>query len=266
MSRLNPRDSGPGPFHADQLRSGDRYELSQGHAIYCSPTGGDGARGALTGGGVLHSDPAVEEAGLDAGYAPDAGTLRAPDIAVGNVPDRPGWISGVPALAVEYASVGQDEAELQAKITELLTRGTQLVWVVRLLGPRFVEIYAPEQEMRRAAPGEELTADGILHNPVPVEALFDRRVADDATLRNLLQRRGYEALDAVRDEGRQEGRQSGITAGKRHAVEQFLNARFGALSDHAISALHAADDARLDEITRRVAVASALEDIFPVDP
>ena len=48
----------------------------------------------------------VEEAGFDAGYSPDEGTLRAPDIAVGNVPQQLGWIRGAPALAVEYASVG----------------------------------------------------------------------------------------------------------------------------------------------------------------
>ena len=28
-----------GPFHADQLRDGDRYELSQGHPLYCAPAG-----------------------------------------------------------------------------------------------------------------------------------------------------------------------------------------------------------------------------------
>jgi hypothetical protein len=42
---------------------------------------------------------------------------------------------------------------------------------------------------------------GVLRNPVPVEALYDRRAAHRVTLRNLLQRQGYENLDAVRAEG-----------------------------------------------------------------
>lgn len=42
-----------------------------------------------------------------------------PNIAVGNVPDDPGWVRGVPPLAVEYADVGQDEADLQSKIRAL---------------------------------------------------------------------------------------------------------------------------------------------------
>lgn len=31
--------SGRGPFRADQLKEGDRYELSGGHPIYCAPVG-----------------------------------------------------------------------------------------------------------------------------------------------------------------------------------------------------------------------------------
>jgi hypothetical protein len=52
---------------------------------------------------VLGTDPAVRELGTDPGYRPDAGTLRAPDIGVGNVPSSAGTIAGVPMLAVEYA-------------------------------------------------------------------------------------------------------------------------------------------------------------------
>lgn len=195
-----------GPFHADQVRAGDRYELSNGHSIHCAPTGGDGARGTVAGAEVLDTDPAVDSAGIDAGFSPSPKTLRAPDIALGNVPDRPGWISGVPPLAVEYASTGQDEDELQAKIAELLEAGTRWLWVVRLVGPRRVEVHEKGQPMRTFGPGEELRAPGVLRNAVPVEALYDRSVAHDLTLRNLLQRRGYESLDEVREEGREEGR------------------------------------------------------------
>ena len=50
------------------------------------------------------------------GYAIDERNLRAPDLAVGNVPSRHGWVTGVPPLALECADEGGDEAELQKRI------------------------------------------------------------------------------------------------------------------------------------------------------
>lgn len=98
MSRPFPTPHGP--FRADQIRSGDPYELSSGHVIHCMTTGGLGSRATLVGGAVLDSDPAVESAGVDTGYSPSDDVLRAPDVAVGNVPDSPGWVRGAPPLAV----------------------------------------------------------------------------------------------------------------------------------------------------------------------
>lgn len=194
-----------GPFRADQLRSGDPYELDDGHPVECLPSGGRHSKANLTGGLALETDPAVESAGFDTGFSPDEKNLRAPDIAVGNVQDDPGWASGAPPLAVEYADLGQDEKDLQAKIGTLLGSGARFVWVVRLTGMRRVEVYEPNAPHYLAYPGQHLEAPGILDNPVPVEALYDPDAAHDTALRNLLQRRGYADLEAVRDEGREEG-------------------------------------------------------------
>ena len=71
------------------------------------------------------------------------------------------------------------------------------IWVVRLTGPRRVEVHEKGRAMRLCMPGDELTAPGILKNPVPVLAMYDREAAHEATLRNLLQRRGYESLRCV---------------------------------------------------------------------
>lgn len=173
-----PRPAEVGPFKVEQLRPGDRYELSQGHAFYCAPTGADGARRVGTGFTVLDTDPAVNEAGVDTGYALDAGTLRAPDIAVGHVPDRPGWVTdGVPPLAVEYAGQCQDETALGTKIDELLARGTRYLWVIRLTEPRHVEIHEPGQLVRTVGLDGVLEAPGVLQNPVPVRTLFEREAA-----------------------------------------------------------------------------------------
>ncbi|MFO0591154.1 MAG: Uma2 family endonuclease [Polyangiaceae bacterium] len=199
---------------ASDLRPGDRYELSDGRAIYCAPTGGDGSRNTVVGAQVLDTDPAVETSGMDAGFSPSPRQLRAPDIAVGNVPDKPGWIEGAPPLAVEYASSGQDEGELRQKIRELLAAGTRWVWVVRLLGERHVEVHEKDRPLMRYRIGEKLRAPGVLRNEVPVEAMFDRDVAHEVALRNLLQRKGYDGLESVRTEGRAEGREEGRVEGR----------------------------------------------------
>jgi hypothetical protein len=219
-----PAQDPQGPFRADQIKDGDRYELSGGHPIYCAPAGPEHAGRNLSGGGVLDTDPAVDWAGVDAGFAPTADLLRAPDIAVAPpalVASQRGWIPGVPPLAVEYASHGQDEDARQAKIADLLGQGTRAVWVVRLVGPRRVEVHRP-RPLRVFGPGEQLTAPGVLRNPVPVEALYDRNAAHEAGFRNLLQRRGYEDLDQVRDEGREQGKAEGRAEGEAAGICQGL--------------------------------------------
>lgn len=249
----------PGPFHVDQIRPGDRYELSDGHPVYCAPTGGEGARRNGTGFEVLDSDPEVEEAGVDAGYAPTKNTLRAPDISVGNVPDKPGWIAGAPPLAVEYAGTGQDERELQEKIVDLLKLGTRWIWVVRLVGPRRVEVYEPGLAVRTVGPGAELVAPGVLRNPVPVEALYDRRAAHEVTLRNLLQRKGYDGLDAVLEEGRQEGRLEAAAG----AVLAVLDARRISLSTTERARIaQCRDQATLDRWIGSAATVTSARDLF----
>lgn len=222
----HPRHQTRGPFFAEQLRDGDPYELSNGHPIECLPAGGRHARANLVGGLAMETDPEVEDAAVDAGYAFGPQDLRAPDIAVGNVPDAPGWIAGVPPLAVEYADRGQDEPELQDKIRELLAAGTRYLWVVRLHGPRRVEVHEPGQPCRTLYPGQELRAPGVLKNPLPVEALYDPKAAHEVALRNLLQRKGYNSLDAVLDQGKVEGK----AEGELGLVLRLLDKRLGGLS------------------------------------
>jgi Uma2 family endonuclease len=231
-----------GPFQVEHLRDGDRYELSHGHPIYCAPSGRDHAGRNLSGGGALETDPAVEWAGVDAGFTPDSGTLRAPDVAVAPAGQERGWIPGVPPLAVEYAGPGQDEQELQEKIAELLAKGTQQIWVVRLVGPRRVEVNQPRHKMQILGPGEQLHAPGILRNPLPVEALYDRDASHRVMLRNLLQRAGYESIEAIRQEGLQGGIEKGIEQGvKQGMVEAIL----ALLADRGLSL----DDSQRSRIT-----------------
>jgi hypothetical protein len=202
---------------------------------------------------VLASDPAVQDVGVDVGFSPSPEVLRAPDLSVGELSDQPGWSPGAPALAVEYADTGQDEAELRIQIQELFAVGTRYVWVVRLTGPRRVEIHQPDQKLHIANPGEQLEAPGILANPVPVEALYDREAARRVIFRNLLQRQGYASLDDVRAEGEVQGLRKAILAvcaGRGLAVDDELRTALAGSGDLAVleSALRKAAIANVAEI------------------
>ena len=237
----------PGPFRADQLRSGDPYELSNGHPVRCLPTGSRGGRATSVGDGVLSSDPAVQDVGVDVGFSPSPETLRAPDLSVGEIPDQPGWVQGAPPLAVEYADTGQDEEELQAKIRELFTAGTRYIWVVRLNGPRRVEVHELGAKLRIANAGEQLEAPGILANPVPVEALWDREAARQVIFRNLLQRQGYASLDEIRAEAEAHGRADGEIQGLRRAIVRVLQGRGLGVGEALQAALDQCGDPNLLE-------------------
>jgi len=245
------------------VRPGDPYELSQGHAIRCLPTGGRGAKASSAGASVLASDPAVESMGLDTGYSPSPDTLRAPDLSVGDIPDQPGWVAGAPALAVEYADTGQDEKDLAVKIQELLGAGTRYVWVVRMTGLRRVEVHEAGKKMRIAHAGEELRAPGVLANPVPVEALYDRKAAQEVVLRNLLQRQGYASLEAVQAEGEALGRIEGEAQGLREAIVAVLEARGLAAGDDVRAALASIEDpAILRPLVPRAATAASMDEVL----
>ncbi|MGK4002550.1 Uma2 family endonuclease [Sorangium sp. So ce1036] len=275
QQRARRRPTERGPFRVEHLRSGDPYELSNGHPIYCAPTGGRASGPNSLGSSVVGWDPAVKEVGVDTGYSLGPDTLRAPDVAVGNVPDRPGWVNGVPELAIEYADVGQDEAKLQQKIAELLAAGTRFLWVVRLNGPRRVEVHEPRKRARVVLPGQMLSAPGVLKNAIRVEALYDRGEAEKATLTNLLQRHGYEDLDAVlakgreqgreagREEGREAGRDEGILEGKRDALRRVMGRRGLRLTKAATAKIASCRSEReLDRWLDRALVAKTAAEVF----
>lgn len=192
---------GPGPFVVDELESGDPYELSDGHPVVCEPASKRHGRKNYAGATVIGSDPAVDAAEIDVGYRLGPRTLRAPGVSVARGPEEAGFARGAPRLAIEYVDARCDEADLERKIGQFLAAGAELVWVVRLVGERRVEVHRRGARRRTACSAGILEAPGILENPVPVDALFDRTKAHEVTLRNLLQRRGYADLDAVRAEG-----------------------------------------------------------------
>ncbi|MCC6646614.1 MAG: Uma2 family endonuclease, partial [Polyangiaceae bacterium] len=102
-------------------------------------------------------------------------------------------------------------------------------------------------------------APGLLKNPVPVEALWDRDAAHAATLRNLLHREGVESLHALREEGREEG----ACQASRATLLQVLDARGLAISGVDRARVAATTDlAQLGRWIARAAVATSIEAVF----
>jgi len=209
-------------------------------------------------GAILQSDPAVRHAGVEVGFSPEPGMLRAPDVSVLPGEPGPGWVHGVPPLAIEYADTGQDESELADKIRELLEAGTQHLWVVRMQGPRRVEVWTAAGK-RMAHVGDLLEAPGILANPVPVEALYDAERGLEVTLHNLLQRFGYEGVQAIREEGREEGRAAAL----RDAVRATLTTRKIPIPARVADAIEAADATTLLAWVAMAATLGAAEELVP---
>jgi len=253
--------TGPGPFRADQLREGDEYELSDGHAIRCPPAGTRHRSARLGGGRVLASDPAVRgRVGIDIGIAwNDDKNLRAPDLVVGNFERGPGWLRSVPPLAVEYADTGQDEAELAAKISELHAAGMLFIWVVRLTGPVRVDVHHHGEPMRTVGIDGELTAPGVLQNSVPVRALVDPDAADAVSLRNLLQTHGHGSIAEIEARGKVEGK----AEGKAEAILTVLATRGITVSAEQAERIRGCRDPQtLDLWLRRAVTATAVDELL----
>ena len=99
----------------------------------------------------------------------------------------------------------------------------------------------------------------MLKNPVRVEALYDRDEAERATLTNLLQRQGYEDLEAVLAAGRSEGRSEGLAS----AVLAVLEARGIRITKAARERIvRCTDAAELDRWVRRAAVVERVAEMF----
>ena len=256
----------PGPRRADDIRHKEPVELSEGRVIHLMPTGNRGAELQMAVGAAIAADPDVERAGVDVGFSPTPGTLRAPDVAVIPGAAAAGWVKGVPPFAIEYADVGQDEGMLRSKIDDLLRHGTQVIWVVRLSGLPRVEIYTGEGR-RIATLDETLEVPGVLRNPVPVRALFDAEVARAHQFNNLLQRYGFRSVEELQhesfEEGRQEGREEGREEGELSALRLVLRmqctARGWSLGPEAEAGLAAAPRPRLAALLLRVLSAPSLE-------
>lgn len=117
--------------------------------------------------------------------------------------------------------------------------------------------------MRIASADDELTAPGILHDPVPVRALVDSGAANVATRRNLLTPYGYKTIEEIEAKKLAEGRVEGRTEGLATAVLAVLAARGLVPDDERVALVRACSDMTLlQRWLTRAAVADSLAAVF----
>lgn len=232
----------PGGYTADDMIPGTPFELSEGRLIECAPPGRRHQDSVAATSKVLELDPSAEHVVFDVGFKLGPRTMRAPDVSVGGSlatePNQEGYVAGAPLLAVEHADRGQDKEDLKVKIRELLQFGTKYVWVVHLHGVQRVEVYERDQPRRTFNMDDTITAPGVLQNPVPVRALFDRKYAEQLVL------------------------ESGMRRGKASLLLTLLDAKKIALTaEQRNRILHCQDDMQLDRWATAILTAKTAADL-----
>jgi len=108
-------------------------------------------------------DVLAAETGFTLSRKPD--TVRAPDVAYVRAERRPTRLRGFPELApdlaVEVRSPDDSAGEVLAKVSDWLTAGTQLVWVIDP-ARRSAQQFAADGTVRLVSQHEELSAAPVL--------------------------------------------------------------------------------------------------------
>ncbi len=164
-------------FTADELleisaRDENRYELIQGKVRMMSPAGGEHGLTAANLNARLFLY--VDDNQLGAVFAAETGFLldtkpdlvRAPDVAyVRSERIRSGvsnkYFPGAPDLAVEVVSPNDRADEVQDKVQDWLSHGTQLVWVVEPK-TRTVTVYRPDGTANVLQANDTLDGEDVL--------------------------------------------------------------------------------------------------------
>jgi Uma2 family endonuclease len=176
------------PVTADELlhlpANGHRYELVKGELIEMSPASPRHGRIAMRFGALIEQH--VRQKNLGAIYAAETGfklqenpdTVRAVDaafIAQSRIPpegEPEGFWAIAPDLVVEVVSPSDSAQAIQSKVTDWLTAGCRLVWVVYPDNQTVTE-YRSLTEVRVLTTADNLTGRDVLSDfACPVQELF----------------------------------------------------------------------------------------------
>lgn len=152
--------------------NGEKYELVRGELRVMAPAGFEHGRVGLRFGARLLMF--VEAHGLGVVVGPDTGFLlsknpdviRSPDVGFvtsARVPTQPTqkFFPGAPDLAVEFLSPSDTAMEIEERLADYFSAGTQLVWVINPR-TRTASVYRPNQPVLRLIANDALTAPDLL--------------------------------------------------------------------------------------------------------
>ena len=134
------------------------------------------------------------------------------------------------------------------KARRFARRGVRRVFYVRVAS-RAVYEWSQKDDAWRRLGAAEFIEDRCFSVPIPVAALADQVVADDAVARALLARGTpalVAAMEARRVEGRDEGRVEGRVEGRAEGRAEGRRAALRTLAHAAGIALSTSDEARID--------------------
>lgn len=151
---------------------GENFELVKGELVKMTPPGGTHGHAALSLGSRLFNFVEAHKLGkmmVESGYKLSANpdTVRAPDISFLSAAKIPpdglpdGYINSAPDLAVEVVSPGDTASEIQNKVQDYLTYGTQVVWVV-YPQQRLVMVHYPDGTARTLQETDILSDEAII--------------------------------------------------------------------------------------------------------
>jgi len=154
-------------------RGENRYELIRGKLITMAPAGSEHGHLALGLGARIRIFVENHELGVafaaETGFilernpdlvrAPDVGFVRKERLPEGSLPST--YFPGAPDLAVEVVSPHDAAADVQNKVQDWLTHGTQLVWVVEPKS-QTVTVFRADGSARVLKPGDTLEGENVL--------------------------------------------------------------------------------------------------------
>lgn len=115
----------------------------------------------------------------------------------------------------------ESEGHVTRKARKFAKRGVRRVFYVRVDTRAVFEWRRDDDQWVRFADDGEIR-DRCFVVPLPVKALVDRVLADDAVARALVARR-HPVVEAVRAEGREAGHRDGLREGLREGLEPLLH-------------------------------------------
>jgi len=245
------------------------YEIDDGRLVHVAPSDEDHAVNQCAIGALLRAHRSSEhEVAVDMltrtserdDFAPDASVYPS-----ARDPETGG--RQLEELAFEVLATSR-LGHAGTKAAKLTARGVRRVFAVDVVKQRAFE-WSRELGTWEILAESARLEDAALAVPLPVAALVDAAVADDATVRAYRAKRHPEFL-AERQEGREEGRaeghaeglEEGLERGRIQMLRRVLSVKFGSIDPELEARIVAASPEVLDRYLVRILTAATIAAVF----